>query len=125
MQGEMYKIVLIIIGVLVLYGIFAFQNPFNNAKVTAIRGVVAILVGWAMVILISLLANNMEAATVTTASEILALEEQNKARMMGALSFGWAYPLIFVELIWGAVYLTRFYKDKNNLNTKLLKSLWF
>jgi len=80
---------------LVLYGIFAFQNPFNNAKVTAFRGVVAVLVGWAKI---------------------------NNSRMLGALSFGWAYALIFIELIWGAVYLLRYVKDKNNFNSKLIKS---
>lgn len=118
----MNKFALIIIGMLVVYGIFAFQNPFNNAKVTAVRGIIAILVGWAVVILTSLLVNNVEMSAVSAANDILALEEKNSSRMMGALYFGWAYPLIFIELVWGAVYLIRFFQNKSNINTKMLKS---
>jgi hypothetical protein len=75
-----------------------------------------------MVILISLLVNNMEMSAVSAASDVAALEEINNSRMLGALSFGWAYALIFIELIWGAVYLLRYVKDKNNFNSKLIKS---
>lgn len=119
----MSKLVLIIIGMLAVYGIFAFQNPFNNAKVTALRGIFAVLLGWVMIILISMLVNNVDMSAVHTAAELATLEEKNGARMMGALFFGWAYPLIFVELVWGGVYLFRYWKDRNNLNSdKLLKS---
>jgi len=118
----MYKLVLIIIGMLVVYGVFAFQNPFNNAKVTAIRGAVAILVGWVMVTLISHLVNNAELSAVSASTQIQAIEEENSARMRGALFFGWAYPFIFIELIWGGVYLFRHYKEKVNFGSKLLKS---
>lgn len=116
----MYKIALIIIALLVIYGIFAFQNPFNNAKVTASRGTIAVLIGWVMVILASLLINKVDLSAVTTASEVLALEENNGARMMGAIFFGWAYPLIIIELIWGGVYLVRYFKDKNFSKVKIL-----
>lgn len=119
----MYKIVLIIIGMLVVYGIFAFQNPFNNSKITALRGIVAVLVGWILVILTSLLVNNMDMSAVHTATELATLEEKNSARMMGALFFGWAYPLIFIELVWGGVYLFRYWRDRNNIRSdKMLKS---
>lgn len=116
----MYKLALIAIGLLVIFGIFAFQNRFDNAKTTAVRGVIAIVVGWAIVILASLLVNKADLSVVTAAADILAIEEKNGARMLGAMFFGWAYPLIFVELIWGSVYLYRYCKQKNFFNSKLL-----
>ena len=115
----MFKFALIVIALLVIYGVFAFQNQFNNAKVTAIRGGTAILVGWVIVILASLLVSKVDISALTTAAEIATQEENNTARMRGAVFFGWAYPLILIELIWGGVYFLRFCREKNILISKL------
>jgi len=119
----MYKVALILIELLVIYGIFAFQNPFNNAKITAIRGLIAIIVGWAMVILTSLLISKVDMSALTTATEINNLQEKNTARMMGAMFFGWAYPLIFIELVWGSAYLYRYCKDKDFKSFRTLSAI--
>lgn len=117
----MYKFVLILIEILVVYGIFAFQNPFNNAKVTAIRGMIAVLVGWVMVILTSILVSKIDMSAVSTTIELTDLQEKANASKLGALFFGWVYPLIIVEVIWLTVFLFRFCKKNNYFNFKMLK----
>ncbi len=107
---------------LVVYGIFAFQNPFNNAKITAIRGVIAVVMGWVVVILTSLLVSKIDMSTVSAAIELADLQARDNARMLRALFFGWAYPLIFIELIWATVFLYRYSKKNNYLNFRMLKS---
>ncbi len=118
----MYKLVLILIGILVVYGIFAFQNPFNNAKVTVIRGMVAVFSGWIMVILTSLLISKIDMSSISTAIEITKFQEMDNARKLGALFFGWVYPLIFIELVWLSVFLFRYCKKNDYINSKILKS---
>lgn len=61
-------------------------------------------------------------SSVSTAIEITKLQEIDDARKLGALFFGWAYPLIFIELIWLSAFLFRYCKKNNYINIKTLKS---
>jgi hypothetical protein len=79
----MYKVSLINIEMLVVYGIFAFQNPFNNAKVTVVRGCIAVAVGWIMVILTSLLISKVELSVKSASIELSQLEEKDTAKTLG------------------------------------------
>lgn len=81
----MYKVLLIITEMLVVYGIFAFQNPFNNAKVTVVRGCIAVAVGWIMVILTSLLISKVELSVISASIEFSQLEEKDTAKNLGAI----------------------------------------
>jgi heme/copper-type cytochrome/quinol oxidase subunit 2 len=117
----MYKIVLILIELLVIYGIFAFQNPFNNAKVTIIRGVMAVIIGWVMVILTSMFMSQIDMSATQAAIDLADLQEKENARKLGALFFGWAYPLIFIEMIWLSVFIFRYFKKNDSINIKTLK----
>ena len=117
----MVKFVFILVGILVIYGVFAFQNPFNNAKITAVRAMLAIVVGWVVVILTSIVIGQIDMSAMQATIDLADIQETNKARKLGALFFGWAYPLIFIELIWFSVLISRYVKNKNSINLKTLK----
>jgi hypothetical protein len=102
---------------LVVYGIFVFQSPFNNV----LGGCIAVAVGWIIVILTSLQISKVELSAITLTIELSQLEEKDTAKNLGALFFGWVYPLILIELIWCVHYLFYYCKDKNYIPLMLLK----
>ncbi|MDO8587157.1 MAG: hypothetical protein Q7T82_08970 [Armatimonadota bacterium] len=97
-----YKILIVAVGILLPYFLFAYRNRFNNINLTLGRAGIAVIVGWAFILFSTLLVTDIDLKLARTEREIQAICDGDGGRNVGALLFGWFYPFAMVIFYWTA-----------------------
>jgi hypothetical protein len=99
----------------VVWAVFAYRNPFHNAKTTAIRTFAAIGVGWVLIIASTLTITEVDLRLASTPVELERVTSGDGARHVFAVLLGWVCPAIWVGIIWCAVRILRFARTRMTL----------
>ena len=95
-----YKFAIELVEIAVVYLIFAHGNRFDNAKNTAWRAFGAVIVGWQLVFVSSMLITDIDLMLARSQEEMIRISNGDGARHIGALLLGWIYPLVWIGMIW-------------------------
>jgi len=95
-----YKNIVIVVGILLPYFVFAYRNRFNNATLTLSRAVGAVIIGWAYMLVSTLLITDIDLKLAKTEQEIQLVSSGDGAKHAAALLVGWFPPLLLVIVYW-------------------------
>lgn len=99
-MANYYKEVLLVVILVILWLIFAYGNRFDDWKRTALRALIAIVVGWVVILITTLAITEIDLALATTIEEKMEISRGDGGRHTGALLLGWAYASVPVGLMW-------------------------
>lgn len=82
------------------YLVFAIHNSFRRRWLTALRAIVAVVVGWLSTIAYVTAADAINRSLAVTPAEIEALNNGDGAKFAFVSVFGWVLPTIIVGASW-------------------------
>lgn len=108
-----YKYAIELVEIAVVYLIFAHGNRFDNAKNTAWRAFGAVIVGWQLVFVSSMLITDIDLMLARSQEEMIRISNGDGARHIGALLLGWIYPLVWIGIIWVVCRVVKLVRARN------------
>jgi len=108
-----YKEVLLVVDLAIMWFLFAYRNRFDNWKRTALRALIAIVVGWVVILITTLAITEIDLALATTIEEKMEISRGDGGRHTGALVLGWAFAAVPVGLMWVIHRAIKFIKGRS------------
>ena len=84
------------------YLVFAIHNSFRRRWLTIFRALIAVGVGWIVMVAYVTAADAISRVSATTTAEIEALNDGDGAKFAFAAVLGWVLPTLIVSVSWAA-----------------------